>query len=519
MWWDAADIWLFWAFNDSLKESHSWSVFWAIANNRSFDIVPALFFAGLFIAYIRRGRSVYNSRVVERACLCLLAAIFVLTVTQAGWLPLEERRLSPTLVQEDPVRISEQVEWIKTKDKSNNSFPSDHGMVASMFGLLLIYLAGRRYALYAGLGIVISVLPRLVSGAHWLSDVVVGSLMFSLPAFALMTATPYFVRAAELVAQQVRIRVPWAETALLSLTDRERFMLAMKGVCMGTADIIPGVSGGTMAYILGIYEKILHTITRLNKSWLSRILRLDLRGALQDIPLLFIFPLLMGITLAIIIFTRLVPIPYLLTVYPEPVYGLFFGLIVGSIILLFVKHARARVSDILLMAIGCAVSFVLVSMIPADTPDEPWFIFICGSITILAMLLPGVSGSFLLLILGKYALVLEALGELDMTLLLPFASGCLVGLLCFSHALHHLLQRYHLMCMMVIIGLLAGSLRAVWPFQHRLFEEIRGKEILISSAPQWPPLEAPLVIPAIMIAIGLCAVFTLHWLAAKKTDV
>lgn len=515
-WWDALDTRLFIAANESLRENRAWMVTWAIANNRTFDVVPALMFIGLFFSYMRDGRHGAASTVIERGCACLLAALVVLLVTQLDRQFIHVGRPSPTMVLESAFLMSQHIDWITTKDSSGNSFPSDHGTVAILFTLFLWHFAGWRYALYGFIAIAFSVMPRMVGGAHWFTDVAVGSLMLCLPAAALTFTTPYFTTLATLMARVVRRFLPWVEPTFLALTDKERLYLAVKGACIGVADIVPGMSGGSMAFILGIYQQLLHAITRVNKSWFGKIMRIDLRGAVSDIPLLFLLPLAAGIVIAVIIFTRLIPIPYLLTAYPEPVYGLFFGLIVGSVLLLYIRHARARVSDVLLLIAGCAAGYLLVSQIPSDTPDEPWFIFLCGVIAVSAMLLPGLSGSFVLLVLGKYALILQALGEFDMTLLLPFISGCVIGLLCFSHALYWLLQRYYVMSVMVMVGIMAGSLHSIWPFQERVFEEIRGRDRLVAASPQWPAEDSPLVITLAMMAVGLAAALLAQYFAFRK---
>lgn len=285
---------------------------------------------------------------------------------------------------------------------------------------------------------------------------------------------------------------------------------------MGTADVVPGVSGSTMAYILGIYEQLLHALTRVNKEWMGKVLSLKISEALRDIPFVFLLPLALGIVLALALFTQIIPIPYLLKTHPEPVYGLFFGLIMGSIIMICVQHFRPRALDVFLLIAGTLAGYLMVTLIPTDTPDDGWFLFICGAVAICAMLLPGVSGSFILLVMGKYALILGALGELDFAIILPFVAGCAFGLLSFSHLLYWLIKRYHDISIMAIAGLMLGSIYVIWPFQNRVFVEVRGKERLIETTPIWPTSPALALEVALIALIGVVFVLFLYRLQRQK---
>jgi putative membrane protein len=261
---------------------------------------------------------------------------------------------------------------------------------------------------------------------------------------------------------------------------------AAKGFCMGSADIIPGVSGGTMALILGIYERLLQAIRSFDLPWLRAMLRLRPGEALPRNDLLFLLPLGLGIIAAIMFFTRVVPLPRYIVTHPELVYGLFFGLIAASIVVLMRQVQNFGFRDLLITLAGAAFGFAVVTLVPVATPSTPWFIFICGFIAISAMLLPGISGSFILLILGQYAFIIDALGRLDPVIIGAFCAGALGGLLCFSRAIGWLLKHFHRNTMLVIKGILIGSLWVVWPFQERVFESIGGENKLIAATPVIP---------------------------------
>ena len=172
---------------------------------------------------------------------------------------------------------------------------------------------------------------------------------------------------------------------------------------MGSADVIPGVSGGTMAFILGIYQKLIDSIRSFDLVWLRALLRLDMHVISSRPNLGFLLPLFTGIVLALLFFTRIVPVPRLLEVYPEPVYSLFFGLILASIVYLFRDFDHWRLRDSLVLAAGIILGWLVFTLIPVETPDATWFLFLSGAFAICAMLLPGISGSFILLILKKYS--------------------------------------------------------------------------------------------------------------------
>jgi len=289
---------------------------------------------------------------------------------------------------------------------------------------------------------------------------------------------------------------------------------AVKGFCVGSADIIPGVSGGTMALILGIYERLLMAIRSFDRAWLASLLRLRVGEALARNDLPFLLPLVLGIGLALLFFTRVVPLPALIVTRPELVYGLFFGLILASIAVLMGEVERYGPRQVLTALAGVALGFMIVTLVPVTTPDAPWFIFLCGFVAISAMLLPGISGSFILLILGKYAYIINALGSFDFVVISTFVAGMLTGLVAFSRAIVWLLRRYHQSTLLVIKGILIGSLWIVWPFQERVYETVRGKERLVGSSPVWPDaFDGTVAASLALLLAGFVLVLVIHRLA------
>lgn len=293
--------------------------------------------------------------------------------------------------------------------------------------------------------------------------------------------------------------------------------IALKGFCMGSADIVPGVSGGTMALILGIYERLLRAIRSFDARWLASLLRLRLSEALARNDLFFLAPLVLGILLALLFFTRVVPLPLLIVTQPELVYGLFFGLILASVVVLMGEVERYGARELLTAAAGVLIGFAVVNLVPMETPDAAWFIFLCGFLAISAMLLPGISGSFILLILGKYAYIVDALGRFDLAVIASFVAGMLGGLVAFSRAIVWLLERYHQSTLLLIKGILIGSLWIIWPFQEREYATVHGRERLVGSSPAWPDaLDGTVAGSMALLVAGFLLVLAIHRLAARS---
>ena len=188
---------------------------------------------------------------------------------------------------------------------------------------------------------------------------------------------------------------------------------------MGAADVVPGVSGGTMALILGIYRDLIDAIKSFDLNWAQSVIRFDVKRAIGLPHFHFLVPLLIGILSAVLFFTRVISIPKLLETSPELIYGFFLGLIVGSIVVLFRDLKVWSVNLLGALMAGVVFGYLVVTLVPAETPSASWFIFLSGAIAICAMVLPGISGSFILLILGKYAHVLDGIGHFKLNIIVP----------------------------------------------------------------------------------------------------
>ncbi len=273
-------------------------------------------------------------------------------------------------------------------------------------------------------------------------------------------------------------------------TPSEIPSLFAKGFLMGSADVVPGVSGGTMALITGIYERLINAIKSADLNVIGALLRFRFTEVFSRVHWFFLLVLLTGVLSAILFVTRVIKLPELMFTHPEPVYGLFFGLIVGSVWYVLRGIDTHHWSSVLWVALGTAIGFWVVTLVPTDTPEDIWFIFFSGAIAITAMILPGISGSFILLILRKYDYILGQFGKLGgpetvdaLWVLVPFAFGLVVGIMLFSRVLSWLLSRYYKATLYVLVGFMIGSLYVIWPFQHRTYAESVRTEMVPAQDP------------------------------------
>lgn len=235
---------------------------------------------------------------------------------------------------------------------------------------------------------------------------------------------------------------------------------------MGAADVVPGVSGGTIAFITGIYEELLNSIRSVNGEAVKLLLRFNLAGFWKHINGNFLVGLLAGIGFSIVLLSRLVL--YLLEYHPELLWSFFFGLIVASTVVVGKKITKWTPVVILAFILGAAIAYWVTIATPTQTPETLWFIFISGAIAICAMILPGISGSFILVLMAKYEFILGAVRDLKIATILTFGAGCVVGILSFSHVLNWMLERYHNLTVALLTGFMVGSLNKVWPWKQTL---------------------------------------------------
>lgn len=246
-------------------------------------------------------------------------------------------------------------------------------------------------------------------------------------------------------------------------TPAQYFTIGLKGICMGAADVVPGVSGGTMAFILGIYEELLWSIRSFDLEFARRLFALKFREAFAGVGWKFLSALGVGILTAIFSLAKI--ISWLLINQPVLIWSFFFGLVLASVVTVSRRVGRWTPALGLAGIASALASFFLVGLTPAETPETYWFIFLSGAAAICAMILPGISGSFILVLLGKYHFILDAVNQRNLVVLAVTALGAGFGLLAFSRALTWLFKKHHDLAVAVLCGLMLGSLRKVWPWK------------------------------------------------------
>lgn len=243
-------------------------------------------------------------------------------------------------------------------------------------------------------------------------------------------------------------------------------MVGLKGCAMGMADVVPGVSGGTIAFISGIYEELLNSIKSIDMEALKLLFTGKFRKFFDKINGKFLFSLIAGIGVAILTMARLMT--YMLEEHPIITWSFFFGLIIASVLMVAREVGRWNVATVITMIVGIVLSYWITVVSPATTPNDWWFIMLSGAIAICAMILPGISGAFILLLMGKYMFIMEAVTELKIGILLIFAIGVVIGIVSFSHVLSWLLNKWHDATVTLLMGFMVGSLNKVWPWKQTL---------------------------------------------------
>ncbi len=231
------------------------------------------------------------------------------------------------------------------------------------------------------------------------------------------------------------------------------------GLAMGAADVVPGVSGGTIAFITGIYQDLLNAIKSLDIEFIKLFFKGNFKAAFSRIPFAFLIPLLLGIFTAIFSLAKL--ILFLLTNYPLFIWTFFLGLILASVFILYKELPKKNIQSFIIFLLGSIFAYFISTLTPIETPNTKLFIFLSGAIAICAMILPGISGSFLLVILGKYHTILKAVTEFDGTTLLLFALGAVCGILSFVRILSYALSHYYNITIALLLGIMFGSLKRI----------------------------------------------------------
>ena len=285
---------------------------------------------------------------------------------------------------------------------------------------------------------------------------------------------------------------------------------------MGAADVVPGVSGGTIAFITGIYDTLLESIRRINPSVLGIWKRDGFKAAFQHINGFFLIALFGGVLTSIATLAKL--ISWLLVAHPIPLWSFFFGLILVSVFHMLKQIEQRSLSRLIFLVLGVGFAYSITVLNPLQLEPTSINVLLAGGIAICAMILPGISGSFILLLIGMYTPVLGAVKSFDIGILALFLSGCVVGLLTFSHVLSWLLKRFRDLTLVFLTGLMIGTLPKIWPWKETISwrTNSHGEQVpliqhnlmpsdfeVISSQPAQLGLAVVMMLCAIALVLGL----------------
>ncbi|WP_159017734.1 DUF368 domain-containing protein [Algibacter sp. L3A6] len=300
---------------------------------------------------------------------------------------------------------------------------------------------------------------------------------------------------------------------------KDYLIISLKGLAMGAADAVPGVSGGTIAFISGIYEELINSISNINADLIKSLFTKGIKPFWQQLNGNFLIALLAGIMVSFVSVMRLAK--YLLENHPVLIWSFFFGLIVASIFFVGKQIQKWSLAVIISLVVGAFIAFYITTLPASSNNENPWFLFIAGAIAICAMILPGISGAFILIILGAYKALSDAFHDFDIKKILIFASGALVGLLSFSHLLKWLFKHYHNITLAVLTGFIFGSLNKVWPWKktltwHTNSEGIKSAVLQESVSPFSFDGNNQLLFAIILMILGFLTIFILEKVGNKK---
>ena len=293
-------------------------------------------------------------------------------------------------------------------------------------------------------------------------------------------------------------------------------VVTLKGMAMGAADVVPGVSGGTIAFISGIYEELLGAISSVDMKALQLLLKGRFKALWQHVNGGFLLALLLGIFISIVTLAKV--ISWMLDNEPILLWSFFFGLVLASIIAIGKEISVWSILTVLVFVAGAVLAYYITTLEPlVTTKTSLFFLFISGMLAICAMILPGISGAFILVLLGAYEVVLEAIHQRDITLLLVLVAGAVTGLLTFSKILKWLFDRFRNIMLALLTGFICGSLNKIWPWKQVLETQLfDGKEVIIKEISVLPGQYqgVPQLTGAIVLAIvGFCLILILEKLA------
>ena len=296
---------------------------------------------------------------------------------------------------------------------------------------------------------------------------------------------------------------------------KKQVIIFIKGIAMGTANVIPGVSGGTIALITGIFERLINALKSFDLYAIKMIFKGNFREFANHVDLKFLISLFLGVGVAVISFAKI--FKFLFSYYPVFIWSFFFGLVFASVYFVGKKIKKWHAGSILLFIAGTAIAIFISIVTPGAENDNLLYLLLCGVVAICSMILPGLSGSFVLLLMGNYQLVMiEAINNWRFDIIIPIVIGAVAGLISFSHFLSWVLKRFPDSTIAILTGFILGSLGILWPWKTSIVQTFG--EVVKTTGYQWhlPQINMDFIIALICCASGILIIYLTETLAKKS---
>ncbi len=296
------------------------------------------------------------------------------------------------------------------------------------------------------------------------------------------------------------------------------FFITLKGMAMGAADVVPGVSGGTIAFISGIYEELIDSINKVDLSLFKTLKKNGLKAFWKQVNGNFLLALFLGIGISVVSLAK--GISWLLINEPVLLWSFFFGLVVASILFVGKSIQKWNIATIIMLIIGTGVAYYITTLPPSENTDSLPFLFLSGALAICAMILPGISGAFILVLLGSYKVILDAVHEHNFKIIATVGLGAIFGLLSFARILKWMFKHYKDLTLAVLTGFILGSLNKIWPWKKILETKVFGDKIVTIKEESISPFafegDNQLVFAIVLAMVGFSLILLLEKLASKK---
>jgi len=297
----------------------------------------------------------------------------------------------------------------------------------------------------------------------------------------------------------------------------KHFSLFIKGIAMGAANVIPGVSGGTVALITGIFETLIHSIKSIDVKAFKLLLKGEFKAFADHINLPFLITVFSGIAISILTFARL--LDFLFENYPIYIWSFFFGLILASVYFVAKTIDKWNLSVILNFIVGTSIAVTIALLTPASQSDNILYLLLCGIVAASSMILPGLSGSFVLILMGNYQLVMiDAVNTLNLKILVPVAIGAGIGILGFSHLLSWIFEKFKNQTIALLSGFILGSLIILWPWKNELTQSYGEKVKVVGYEWLMPNMNLEFVLAVVFLLLGFVAIYFMEKMAKKNVQ-